>query len=279
MTGGITYSGNVVQSERSDGNIAESVEIPFSDKNFLQRAANKKPQSTLEYLRSTVSGFAAGTYSWPFDYTLCLNWIAGTAGFYGGQIKILCDKQTKIILNVASAAQTATYYMIFRGLLWKLLNNEDARQLVKKELDQLDIVGQLANRLPDVLHYGSRMVGRFMSGMAFTEWMESGGTLRGRASKGASVAISTFNLLAATWGAALHASLKHGDAIDVVQIFISIITGDPDHKLSSSEYTELFKTAKELAEAALEDPKNAEDFKNYQQFIKNWLHFGASGGK
>lgn len=279
MTGGITYSGNVVQSESSGGNSAEAVEIPFSDKNFLQRAANKKPPSTLDYLKSTVSGFVDGTYSWPFDYTLCLHWIAGSAGFYGGQIQSICIQQGKQIWAAMKAAGNAIYYLIFRGLLWKLLNNQDARLVVRRELDQIDVTEQLTNRLPSLLHGGSRFVGRYMSGTAFTAWMQSGGRIKGQASRGASAAIVGFNLLAVSWGSALHVSLKHGDAIDVVQIFISMITGDPDHRLSDEEYTELWNTAKQLADTVIQDPKNAEDFEQYKEFIERFLSFGLSGGK
>ncbi|SFA76101.1 hypothetical protein SAMN03159496_00203 [Rhizobium sp. NFR07] len=279
MSGGITYSGNVVQNEASGGNGAEAVEIPFSDGNFLQRAANKKPQSTLDYLRSTVSGFVDGTYSWPFDYTLCLHWIAGTAGFYGGGIQSVCNQQTQRIYNVAQAAGSAIYYLIFRGLLWKLFNNEDARLVVRRELDQVDITQQLSDRLPGLLHGGSRMVGRYMSGAAFTAWMQSGGRVKGQASRGAAAAIIGFNFLAVNWGAALHVALKHGDAIDVVQIFISMITGDPDHRLSDEDYKELFETAQKLADVVLQDPKNAEDFAQYKEFIEKFLQFGRSGGQ
>ncbi len=279
MSGGITFSGRVVYGDESSDDGAESIEIHFDDKKFLQKAANKKPQSTLEYLRSTVAAFSEGTYSWPFDYTLCLHWIAGTAGFYGGDIKSVCDHQTRRIVGVFQAALTVTYYLVFRGLLFKLLTNEHARLLVKKTVEHSDLSERLYDRLPNLLHGASKSVGRYMSGMAFTDWMQSGGKLKGQAPKGVSFAIAMFNLLAVNWGAALHVVLKHGDAIDIVQIFAAMITGDPDYRLTDEDFSELFNTARELADNIMKDSENEEDYKVYRDFMDSIIKFGESGGK
>jgi hypothetical protein len=279
MAGGITFGGQVVHSSEGGDDSSKKIEIPFSDPNFLQKAANKKPQSTFDYLSSIISGFAEGAYSWPFDFSLCLHWIAGSAGFYGGQIKTNCDYHRDRIISLMSQAGSLTYYLIVRGILWKLLNNEQARQIIKKELGDLEIADEFMNRLPNLLHSGSRMTGRYLSGKAFTEWMESGGRIKGKASKGKSLAIGTFNFFALCWGASLHASIKNPRDFDVITIFVSIITGDPNYQLSDEEYKALYRIAMRASEAALSTVDNQKDYQTYKEFIQVLIRFGRTGGK
>lgn len=234
----------------------------MSETELLEKASDEGP-GILESIGAAVTGFAVGAYSWPFDYTLCLHWMAGTAGIYGSSMKATCDYHTQRILMILDAAKTAAYYLIFRGMLLDILGNPQGRQLTGEVLSNIS---------------PSRMAGRFASGAAFTAWMQSGGRIGAAASQGKRLGIVSFNFLAVSWGSAVHVSCKSPAGIDLVSIFVNWLTGDPNVRLSDDQYRALFSAAYEASQNALSDADRS-DYENFRYVIEQLAHFARQGGK
>jgi len=238
----------------------------------------------LEIIEQGVRGFAAGAYSWPFDYMLCMQWIVGATGTYGSKFKKICDTHRARILWVLDKSLTVAYYLIFRGILAKILGNEKAREAIGSFISNLS--GKQAgdafmNNLPQITYTTSRIAGRMATGMAFTAWMQSGGRLgkRGRGSKGRNMGIAGFNFLALLWGSALHVSAKSPSNISLVSMFVSWITGDPNYKMTATQYRDLFRAVQNVrgAEVFTSDADRA-DYENFRDAMQTLLHFARKGG-
>ena len=260
--GGITYDGTVVQAPPSGDNKAQAVEIPFSDPNFLPKAANKKPQGALETANSIVGGFLSGLYSWPFDWTLCIHWILGTAGFYGPRIKGVCDDQTQRILVIRDFALSHRGYVTFRVLIDLMMNSATARE---------KIFQGTGGKVP-------RIAGRMLSGSLFSAWMASGGRYGAKVNSGKKYGIAFANFIISSWGSCIHVSLKHRE-FDLRQLIISILTGNPDDSSSSEEYKNFLNDLDTIAKERMESGLDAEDYALYKEFMNIMFKFGQNGGK
>ena len=167
MGGGITYAGEVVQNAPAGSDASQGIEIPFEDQNFLVKATGKNPPSIYERVTSTLGNFARGAYSWPFDYTLCIHWIAGYAGLYGATVQQNCRYHAQRVLAILEAALRVTYYLIFRGVLWKVVGNETARSMIADSLDsegRAAMQREIVERLPEVQGRIEQSAGRWASG-------------------------------------------------------------------------------------------------------------------
>lgn len=233
----------------------------MSETELLARASEQGP-GVLESIGSAITGFAAGAYSWPFDYTLCLHWMAGTAGVYGSRMRTTCNYHTQRILTVLDAGKTVAYYLIFRGMLLDILGNPQGRRLTGEVLSNLS---------------PSQMAGRLASGAAFTAWMQSGGRIGAAASRGRRLGITSFNFLAVSWGAAVHVSCKSPSGIDLVSIFVNWLTGDPNVRMSDDQYRALFTAAYEAGQTALSDADRS-DYESFRYVIEQLHHFARQGG-
>lgn len=261
MAEGLTLPGNLVGYDEPD---------------FLEQAAREP--GMLDYVGEVISGFVAGAYSWPFDYTLCLHWIVGSTGLYGPRVQDTCERHANRIISILDLSGRVTYYLIFRGMLIKALGDENARRAMGEALSRVsgeDAARVFMDHLPELTHSASRFIGRTMTGAAFTAWMQTGGRIGRAVGMGRRVGIASFNFIALLWGAALHASLKHPGDFDIVSVMVSWLTGDPNFHLSQEAYTELYRAAMAVSEAAGVDPG---DFENYREVMNTLHRFGRTGG-
>ena len=250
--------------------------LDTSDPRFLAAAAENP--GLLDHLGSVVSGFSAGAYSWPFDYTLCLHWIAGTAGVYGRQVQRTCNHHTMRITTVLGHAGRLAFYLVFRGMLAKMLGNEAALHALREAISRVS--GEQASELfvrhlPRMTESTARLAGRMMSGAAFTAWMQTGGRIA-TAPRGQAIGIASFNFVALLWGSALHVSLEHRD-IDLVSIFACWLTGDPHFQLSSEQYAAVVRAVQSVEPSILASGDQG-DFENYRAVMDLLVRFGQSGG-
>ena len=102
---------------------------------FLERVA--EDPSMLEHVANVVGGLGQGLASWPFDFTLCLHWIAGTQGLYGARVQATCNRHTHRILTVVRFSLQAAHYLIFKGILFKVLGNETALRLMHRSISSV----------------------------------------------------------------------------------------------------------------------------------------------
>ncbi|WP_421701856.1 hypothetical protein [Aliiroseovarius sp.] len=277
---GIAYNGEIVLGGGQADDEALQIEIDAGDPDFLVAAANKNPQTAWERFQAIVGGTAEGAYSWPFDYTLCIHWVVGHAGFYGPHVQQNCFYHRDRILGVLGAGVRVIYYLIFRGLLWRLLTNETAQNLARDHLSEADrnLFNDAIDRaVPDEARR-AQIVGRYASGQFFTRWMKSrirrrgGGSLEMRG-------VAWTNTIMLMWGSAIHASINHPSNFGIIEIFISWITGDADHSIDSDTYVSLFRVAQTLTENAEFMDALGDDFVLYREFIQALLDFGSSGGR
>ncbi|KIC48163.1 hypothetical protein [Tateyamaria sp. ANG-S1] len=277
---GIAYNGDVLTGAGGGEDEALEIEIPDDDPNFLVQAANKNPPSAWERFRAIVGGAAEGAYSWPFDYTLCVHWIVGMAGFYGPRVQQNCIYHRDRILDVLDAGIRLIYYLVFRGLLWRLLTNETAQNIARDQLSQSDreAFDQALDRAMPNEERRAQIAGRFASGHFFTRWMRSrirrrgGGQIEQRG-------IGWTNFIMLTWGSAIHASHNHPSNFGIIEIFIAWITGDADAGLDNETYVALFRAAQTLTENAAFIDELGPDFELYREFIQALLDFGLGGGQ
>ncbi|MCA9650933.1 MAG: hypothetical protein H6712_13045 [Myxococcales bacterium] len=250
-----------------------------SDPQFLVQTADDP--GILDYVGEAITGFAAGAYSWPFDYTLCLNWIAGSAGFYGERVRSNCDYHRTRIITILDHSAQLTYYLILKGMLFKLLGDETALRAMRTALSRVS--GEQAaqafiDRLPQLTHSAARFAGRSMTGAAFTAWMQTGGRVGRAVSAGRRIGIASFNFVALLWGSALHVSIRSPGSFDLISVFFCWITGDPNFRLSSEEYVAFYRTVMSVGDEILADTGDQADFENYRQVIGLLLRFGWTGG-
>ncbi len=235
----------------------------MSELELLEKANDEGP-GILETVGQAITGFAEGAYSWPFDYTLCLHWIAGSSGVYGSSMKNTCDYHTQRILMVLDAAKSVAYYLIFRGILVDILGNAQGRRLTGEALSHLNV---------------SKIAGRMASGAAFTAWMQTGGRLGAAASRGKKLGITSFNFLAVSWGAAVHVSCKSPSGIDAVSIFVNWLSGDPNIKLPMEQYKKLYMAAYQASQDQALSPADRSDYENFRTVIQTLQQFARQGGK
>lgn len=275
---GIAYNGEFIQGDADSDDESLHIEIPEDDPNFLVRAANKNPPSAWERARAIIGAAGEGAYSWPFDYTLCIHWILGHAGFYGSRVQENCFYHRDRILAVLEAALRVTYYLIFRQLLWRILNNETAQNIALDQLDEeglqrlKDAIGQLSPEEEGI----ARTAGRYASGQFFTRWMQTrirkrgGGNLE---TKG----IAWTNTVMLAWGSAIHASINHPDDFGLIEIFVAWINGDADFVVSIELYKEIFRAAHELSENPAFQDSLGVDYELYREFISELINLGEAG--
>lgn len=280
MQDGIAYNGMIIVGGAAHEDDAFEIEIPDTSPNFLVQAANKNPASAWERIRELVSSVADGAYSWPFDYTLCVHWILGLAGFYGSRVQRTCAYHRDRILDVLGAGARVIYYLIFRGLLWRLLTNETAQNIARDQLSSLEREA-FDNALRRVVPDGAKsaqIASRYASGQFFTRWMQTrvrrrgGGSLEVRG-------MAWTNTIMLMWGSAVHASINNPGDFGIIEIFISWITGDADHQVDAETYTALFRAAESLTENVQFVDALGEDYQLYREFIQSLLDFGRAGGR
>jgi len=277
---GIAYNGDVLTGAGGSEDEALEIEIPDDDPNFLVQAANKNPPSAWERFRAIVGGAAEGAYSWPFDYTLCVHWIVGMAGFYGPRVQKNRIYHQERILEVLVAGLRVVYYLIFRGLLWRLLTNETAQNLAFEQMSQQDREA-FDRAIRSVVPESSTVAqtaGRYASGQFFTRWMQTrirrrgGGSIEERG-------ITWVNFIMLSWGSAIHASHKHPTDFGIIEIFIAWITGDTEHSIDTEAYSAVFRAAQALTENEEFMSALGPDHELYTEFIQAVLDFGRSGGR
>lgn len=280
MQDGIAFNGEIITGGGSVEDESFNVEIPDDDPNFLVRAANKNSPTALEKINAMMGGFIGGAYSWPFDYTLCIHWILGSTGFYGPRVQKNCIYHRERILEILGAGANVIYYLIFRGILWKILNNETAQNIIVDQLGRsgIESFGDILDRAIPKSETGAQIAGRYASGKFFTRWMQSRVRRRGGGNfKVGSVGWLNFVML--SWGSAIHASHNHPTEFGLIEIFIAWITGDSNHKIDSEVYVAVFKAAQEISTNAEFIDNLGDDYELYQKFIQALLDFGSSGGK
>lgn len=246
--------------------------VDDADPRFLQRLSRQP--GTLEVLGNLITGFAEGAYSWPYDWTLCMHWIAGTAGYYGSRVQDTCNRHTNRIVSTVGQSARLAYYLFFRGLLMKLAGNSAVQEGARLAIRQVDW-DLLLRTLPPLAHAGSRYAGRSMTGSAFTAWMASGGRISA-APRGRAIGVASFNFVALLWGSALHVSLENPGPFDIIGILACWLTGDPTYRLTDDQY----KTAFEIVMMAEESFLGADqdDYASFRAVLDILLRFGRSGG-
>lgn len=277
--GGITYGGEVVQNTATGSDASQGIEIPFDDENFLVKATSKNPPSIFDRVKSSITNFAEGAYSWPFDYTLCIHWIAGTAGLYGPRVKQTCDYHTDRVLTVLNAARLVAYYLVFRGVLWKIATNETTQSMVGDALGaegRRVLAEQLRRQIPNLAGAAERATGRFGSGMFFTRWMSS--KVKGRGGGKTELRLlGGTNFVMLLWGSAIHTSIQHPGNLGLIEIFVGWINGDSEYNVPDELYTEIFRTAQKMAET-LSPETLGEDYELYREIMNQVSEFGRSRG-
>lgn len=261
------------------GALSYSGGVDTSDPQFLERAA--EDPGILDYLGSVISGFSAGAYSWPFDYTLCLNWIAGSAGLYGERVQGTCEYHRTRIITILDHSAQLSYYLILKGMLFRLLGDETALRAMRAAISRVSgeqAAQAFVDRLPHLAHSTARFAGRSMTGAAFTAWMQTGGRIGRAVGTGRRIGIASFNFVALLWGSALHVSLKSPGSFDLISVFFCWITGDPNFRLSNDDYIALYRTVMSVGEQVLDSTTDAGDYENYQAVMGLLLRFGWSGG-
>ncbi|MEM9457622.1 MAG: hypothetical protein AAGF11_25815 [Myxococcota bacterium] len=254
--------------------------VAYDDPEFLEKAAGEP--STLDYLGQVISGLAEGAYSWPFDYTLCLHWIAGTSGLYGSRIQDTCNRHTHRILTILNHSIQLTYYLIFRGILFEVLGDENAQRAMRESISRVsgeDAANAFMDRLPQLTHSAARFAGRSATGAAFTAWMQTGGRIGRAVSRGRRVGIASFNFVALLWGSALHVSLKSPGNFDLISIMVCWLTGDPNFRLNNEEYMALYRAVMAVGDQVLDSTTDQGDYENYREVMQLLLRFGRTGGE
>ncbi|MDD7973802.1 hypothetical protein [Roseinatronobacter alkalisoli] len=256
------------------------MEIPDTSETFLLQAANKNSHSALDQAREIVAGLGRGAYSWPYDYTVGIHWVVAHAGIYGPRAQQNAFYHRDRILKVLGAGVRVIYYLVFRGLLWRLLTNETAQNLAREQLGQADREA-FDRAIDSILPSGAlaaQMAGRYASGEFFRRWMETrvrragGGRLETRGA-------AWTNMIILFWGSAVHSSVKNPTNFGIIEIFIAWITGDTDHQIDTEAYVAVFRAAQALTENASFMDALGSDFELYREFIQAVLDFGSSGGR
>ncbi len=277
--GGITYGGEVVQNAPTGDDATRGIEIPFEDENFLVKATSKNPPSIYDHVTSTLGNLAKGAYSWPFDYTLCIHWIAGNAGLYGPRVQQTCQYHADRVLSLVEAALRISYYFIFRGVLWRIAGSETMRSMVADSLDsegRAALQREIANRLPEIQGRVEQATGRWVSGSFFGRWMDSRIKGRGGGRVESGVLVAT-NFLMLLWGSAIHASIKHPGNFGVIEIFVAWINGDAEYQVDSDTYRAIFQMAQEMSEH-LSAENLGEDYDLYLTVLREVMGFAQAGG-
>lgn len=278
--GGITYAGDVVQNAPAGDDATRSIEIPFEDENFLVKATSKNPPSIYDSIRSTLGNLAEGAYSWPFDYTLCIHWIAGRAGLYGPRVKRNCDYHMDRVLTVLGAGRTVIYYLIFRGILWKIATNETTQSMIGDALGpegRNRLSEELQRQIPNIAGAAEKSMGRYASGMFFSRWMES--RVKGRGGGKTELRVlGGLNFVMLLWGSAIHTSIKHPGDLGLIEIFVGWINGDSEYQVPAELYAEIFRTAQSMSEM-LSPEALGEDYDLYREVIDQVTEFGRRGGR
>lgn len=277
--GGITYGGDVVENMAAADDASKAVEIPFEDPNFLVRATGKNPPSVYERVTSSLGNIAKGAYSWPFDYTLCIHWIAGNAGLYGPRVQKTCEYHRVRVLSLFEASLRVSYYLIFRGVLWRIVGNENIRSMVGDHLDsegRARLQQEITKRMPGVVGLVEQTAGRWASGSFFGRWMDS--RIKGRGGgKVESGVLVGLNFVMLLWGSAIHASIKHPEEFGLIEIFVAWINGDAEYQMDPESYREIFKMAQEMSEHLTPDVLG-DDYELYQLVMREVIGFGRRGG-
>lgn len=277
---GISFGGEVNGTPDPEDDTTQ-IEIPADDPSFLPRVAQKNPPSALERARSILGSFAEGAYSWPFDYTLGIHWAVGMTGFYGAAVRQNCVYHGQRVSSLLRAGLRVAYYLVFRGLLWRLMSNETAQNLASEALDAADrerLMEDLTRSLPDIENAGAQFAGRFASGAFFNRWMQSRvrGAQLGRAQGAASVGLMTGNFIILMWGSAIHSSIRHPGDFGIIEIFVAMINGDASYTIDSETYTEIFRLASQLEQNPAFADALGEDYELYREFLGHLLEFHES---
>lgn len=284
--GGVSYGGAIRRDSRARQNdITADIEIPEDDPNFLPRVAQKNPPEAEERARSVVGSFVDGMYSWPFDYTLGIHWAVGMTGLYGSTVKDNCKYHGNRVLDVLEAGVrgtvSVTYYLIFRGLLWKVMSNETARNLVGETLEQTeleDFYNAVDQMLPSMGGM-AQTAGRYASGQFFKRWMQSRvrGAKLGRYENAANKTVGLGNFVILSWGSAIHSSIDHPSSFGLIEIFVSWINGDSSYIVGDDIYKELFTLANTMARNPAFSDTLGEDYDLFVEFMEEIVDFGKTG--
>lgn len=250
--------------------------IDESNPRFLQESATQP--GALESLSAGIAGLAEGAYSWPFDFTLCLHWMAGTAGYYGTRVQGTCNRHTRRIVELFGQSARLAYYLIFRGVLFKVAGSDAGRMILREGLARTSTEGAIdavARNLPALSRAAARTAGRYVTGTAFTAWMASRGRVAA-APRGRALGVASFNFVALLWGSALHASLENPGSFDIVTVFVSWLTGDPNYRLSDAQYMAIYQAVQAVEESTIGGDR--EDYEAFRAVLDILLRFGRTGG-
>ncbi|MCM2438414.1 hypothetical protein HGO34_01625 [Agrobacterium vitis] len=206
MGKGISYGGDVV--ETGSGKMPrDAVQFVCSDPNFLEKAAAKKPNLVLSFLK--------GVYSHPRDWWVGIIWCLMSLGAFGAEAKENADgwgRNLETILILAKNNPTLAARMLVIYLKHKAMNEPE-------------------------------FYGRIAGGM-FTNYASTGGRL-GRRILPTTVKLgsSAANFVLATTGAMI-LSIKYGGK-DIISALDAAITGDYSPDVSNEQYKEIFRSALE----------------------------------
>jgi hypothetical protein len=204
MAGGITYGGDYVTA--SGKTPQETIEFVCTDPKFLEKAAAKKPNAVVRFLK--------GAYSHPRDWWVGIIWCFMSLGTFGGDAKRRADEWGRDLETLIQFARK---------------NPKLAYRLISVYLKN-----QVQN--------SPEFYGRLAGGM-FTNYASRGGRLGSRLGTGMKVASMTANFILATTGAMI-LSVKYGGK-DIISIFDAAINGDYLPDLSSQQYKEIFRSVME----------------------------------
>lgn len=243
MTEGITRAGEFASSDGPTPN--EAIELVCTDPNFLEKAADKKPNAVIRAVQ--------GAYSHPRDWWVGILWCNMAVGMFGGE------------------AQTRA-----RG--W----GRDLRTiLVFAENNPSLAAGIVGLHTRHKASSSPEFYGR-LAGGAFTNYASTGGRIGGRilnlGVKG-KVGRTLTNFFLASLGAAI-LTVKYG-ARDIASVMDSMLTGNYRSGLDNNQYKEMFRTVIENDLSVSEEEEQAllEVARGVLDCIDNPGKYAVGGGR
>lgn len=264
MGGGLTYDGRYVTSETGGENLADLIETPDSDPNFLMRVAQRKPVSVIDRVVDWIDRADNALFArYGQDWWLGVAYRPAVRGYLGSRAQSTARRngeRVNMVLREAFERRETIYKFVTFVLNLAYGGNEKYEELLScavTESGMEDDLNALKDKFNDharsaALGFGKRIVGGY-----FVRYATTGGKYGKRMLGGNIKTVRRIqmpvNLVAATWGSWLRVSMKAEDvaaqhgigaSLGILDLVNSMLTGSSGgFALTREEYSRLLDMA------------------------------------
>lgn len=241
MAGGITFDGRYVSNQSNGSNLAGNIELHDNDPNFVERAAQRKPESFIDPFVDWIDEADKALFArYGQDWWTGVLYIPARKGLMGPTAKrnmVFHGDRVYYVISSAYKNKERIYKLVTLFLSLAYGGNEKYEQILScvaqhPEVEKkLDVVGSKVRQ--GVGNVGLGFAKRMLGG-AFVSYAVRGGKygnkMLGGKKKAVGIAQIPVNMIAATWGSWIRMStnISAGAGLSIFQLVNSMLTGSND---------------------------------------------------